>query len=89
MTKASQLAAKLNGIEAHAGINMVEAEANKALHFDVIDDVMCIMHSDGSVNLIGQMGAAAMMVETIAPHNILKVLKHYRPFKDVFKDQVQ
>lgn len=74
MNKAAQLAAKLNGIEARAGMDMVEAEANKALHFDMIDDVMCIMHSDGSINLIGQMGSSAMVVETIAAHNILKVL---------------
>jgi hypothetical protein len=64
-------------------------ETHKSLHFDVIEDVMCIMHSDGSVNLITHMSGGAMTVEVISAGNILRVLRHYRPFKDVFKDQVQ
>ena len=89
MNKAAKLAAKLEQADVEEGLTVIEAETRKSLHFDVIDDVMCIMHSDGSVNIIAHIGAGAMTVEVISAGNTLRVLRHYRPFKDVFKDQVQ
>jgi hypothetical protein len=88
MTKAAQLAKQLEHLDVDRGIDAIEAHTRESLHFDVIDDVMCIMHSDGSVNMITQ-GAGAITVETISAANTLKALRHYRPFKDVFKTQLQ
>lgn len=89
MNKAAQLAAKLEQGGGDQGLKLIEAQQQKALDFDVIDDVMCIMHSDGSVNMITYAGEGAFMVETISAANVLRVLRHYRPFKDVFTDQMQ
>ena len=50
---------------------------------------MCIMHSDGSVNIVDHMGKGRMAVKVISSANILKVLEHYRPFKEIFKGKVQ
>jgi hypothetical protein len=89
MNKAAKLAAQLEQVDGDRGLQMIEAQTRSALHFDVIDGVMCIMHSDGSVNMIGQRSSSAMMVETISAANILKVLQHYRPFGDVFPGMLQ
>jgi hypothetical protein len=89
MTKAAQLAAQLEQLDVDQGMETIQAQAQASLHFDVIDDVMCIMHSDGSANMIAHVGAGAVTVETISPGNILRVLRHYRPFKDVFTNHVQ
>lgn len=89
MNKAAQLAEKLAHIDVDEGMKIIERWQEEALYFDVIDDAMCIMHADGSVNMIEHMGKGVMTVETISSGNILRVLKHYRPFKEVFKDQVQ
>jgi len=72
-----------------AGMKIIEVSSAGALHFDVIDEAMCIMHSDGSANIIDHMGKGVMIVESISSANILKVLNHYRPYKDVFHRQVQ
>jgi hypothetical protein len=50
---------------------------------------MCIMHDDGSVNIIENMGNGMITGEVISSENILKVLHHYRPFKEVFRGNVQ
>lgn len=89
MSKAAQLAARLEQVDIAEGTRIIEASAEKAVHFDVIDDAMCIMHSDGSVNIVDHMGKGRVTVEVISSANILKVLKHYRPFKEVFKGKVQ
>jgi len=89
MHKAAQLSARLERLDGEEGLRLIEAQTEEALWSAVIDEVMCIMHSDGSVNLIAHMGEGSMTVEVISAGNILKVLKHYRPFKDVFKDQLQ
>ena len=47
MTKAAQLAAELDQVNLDQGMKTIEAQAHTSLHYDVIDDVMCIMHSDG------------------------------------------
>jgi hypothetical protein len=86
MSKAAQLAARLEQTDVAEGINIIEGATEEAIHFDVMDDAMCIMHSDGSVNIIDQMSKGR---EVISPANILKVLKHYRPFKEIFKGNMQ
>ena len=89
MNKAAQLADSIEQVGVAEGIKLIEGRYEEALHFDVIDDAMCIMHDDGSVNIIENMGKGKVTVETISSENILKVLKHYRPFKEVFKGQLQ
>ena len=89
MHKAAQLSATLEQVDAVEGMKIIEAWSDKSLYSDVIDDAMCIMHDDGSVNIIEHMGNGAITVEVISSENILKVLRHYRPFKEVFKGTVQ
>lgn len=89
MSKAGQLSARLEKAGVAEGIEIIQKYNKKALYHDVIDDAMCIMHEDGSVNIIENMGKGVVTVEVISSENILKVLKHYRPFKDVFKNQIQ
>lgn len=89
MSKAAQLAARLEQVDVAAGITIIDEATEKAVHFDVIDDAMCIMHSDGSVNIVDHLGKGRVTVEVISPAIILKVLKHYRPFKEVLKGKVQ
>ncbi len=87
MTKAVELAKALEKVKMDEGMDIIEKWVEKALSSVVIDDVMCIMHSDGSVNFIDHRGYGIMAVEVISPENILKVLKHYRPFKEVFNNR--
>lgn len=89
MNKAAQLSEKLEQVDVIEGMKIIEAEYDKSLSFDAIDDSMYIMHNDGSVNIIENMGNGVMTVEVISSENILKVLQHYRPFKEVFKDKIQ
>jgi hypothetical protein len=89
MNKAMQLSKKLEQLDTAEGMNAIEKSSNEALHFDVIEDVMCIMHDDGSVNIIETMGHGVITSEVLSQENILKVLQHYRPFKEVFKGIVQ
>ena len=88
MHKAAQLSATLEQVDAVEGTKIIEAWSDKSLYSDVIDDAMCIMHDDGSVNIIEHVGKGAITVEVISSENILKVLQHYRPFKEVFKGTV-
>jgi hypothetical protein len=89
MHKAAQLAARLEKVDMAEGMKLMEEWTASSLYFHVVDDAMCIMHSDGSVNIIDHMGKGAMTVEVISSGNILKVLEHYRPFSDVFKGKMQ
>ena len=89
MNKAAQLSATLEQVNVDEGMKIIEASYDKSLYFDVIDDAMCIMHDDGSVNIIEHVDEGAITVEVISSENILKVLQHYRPFKEVFKGTVQ
>lgn len=89
MSQAAELAAKLGQVDIAQGLKIIEELSPTALEFDVIDDAMCIMHADGSVNIVENMGKGVVSVEAISSGNILKVLKHYRPYKDVFKNLVQ
>lgn len=89
MNKAAQLSEKLNQLEVAEGLQTIEACYEDALSFDAVDDAMCIMHTDGSVNIIEIMGKGGVTVEVISSTNILKVLQHYRPFKEVFKGNIQ
>ena len=78
MNKAVELADKLRQVDVAEGMRIVRISTAGALHFDVMDEAMCIMHSDGSANIIDHMGKGVMTVESISSANILKVLKHYR-----------
>lgn len=89
MNKAAQLSSKLEHVDVMEGMKIIEEWSEKSLFFDVIDDAMCIMHDDGSVNIIENVGKGGFTVEVISSENILKVLQHYRPFKEVFKGKIQ
>ena len=89
MNKAAQLSKNLEQTGIAEGMKIIEKCNKEALHFDVIDDAMCIMHDDGSVNIIENLGSGVITTEVISSANILKVLQHYRPFKEVFKGNVQ
>ncbi len=84
MNKAAQLSKQLEKLDVAEGMQLIEQSNKKALYFDVIGDSMCIMHDDGSVNIIENVGIGVITSEVISAENILKVLHHYRPFKDVF-----
>lgn len=89
MSKAAELAKRLERLAVADGLTIIEEASEKALYFDVIGNAMCLMHDDGSVNIIDNHGQGIVTTEVIAPENILKVLHHYRPFKEVFKGMVQ
>ena len=89
MNKASQLSEQLEQVDISEGMKIIEKCNEEALYFDVIGEAMCIMHDDGSVNIIENVGSGVITGEVISSANILKVLKHYRPFKEVFKDNIQ
>ena len=89
MKKAAQLSKNLEQLDISEGMKIIEKCNKEALHFDVINDAMCIMHDDGSVNIIENLGSGVVTTEVILSSNILKVLQHYRPFKEVFKNNVQ
>ena len=56
MNKAAELADKLRQVDVAAGMKIIELSTAGALHFDVVNDAMCIMHSDGSATIIDHMG---------------------------------
>ena len=89
MNKAAQLSQRLEQVDVAEGMKTIEKSNEEALYFDVIEDAMCIMPDDGSVNIIETLGRGVMTSEVISPADILKVLQHYRPFKDVLKRKVQ
>ena len=89
MNKAAQLSEKLEKLNVAEGMELIEKSNQNAIYFDVIEDAMCVMHDDGSVNIIENMGNGVITSEVISSENILKVLHHYRPFKEVFKGGVQ
>ena len=65
MSKAAGLAAKLETVNIPQGMAIIEGTYADALHFDVIGDAMCVMHSDGSVNIIESMGKGRLTAEVI------------------------
>lgn len=89
MNKAAQLSQRLEQVSMPEGMRIIDESKKKALYFDVIEDAMCIMHDDGSVNIIEPLGGGVITSEVISPANVLKVLQHYRPFKDVLERKVQ
>jgi hypothetical protein len=91
MSKAAELAKKLEHVDIAAGIPIIEESYDGALHFKVIkENSMCVMHDDGSVNIFELIvGSGRITTEVISAENILKVLHHYRPFKEIFKGNVQ
>ena len=89
MNKAAQLSQRLEQVDVAEGMRIIEKSNEEALYFDVIEDAMCIMHDDGSVNVIETLGGGVITSEVISPANILKVLQHYRPFKDVLERKAQ
>ena len=89
MNKAAQLSKKLEQVDIAEGMGIIEKSSEEALYFDVIEDAMCIMHDDGSVNIVESLGSGVITSEVISSANILKVLQHYRPFKEVFKGNIQ
>ena len=89
MNKAAQLSEKLEKVDVAEMMQLIEKSYEEAIDFDDIEDAMCIMHDDGSVNIIENVGNGVITSEVISSANILKVLHHYRPFKEVFKSNVQ
>lgn len=89
MNKAAQLSENLEKLDVAEGMKLIEMSSEEALYFDVIENAMCIMHDDGSVNIIENMGSGVITCEVISSANIIKVLHHYRPFKEAFQGSVQ
>lgn len=89
MNKAAQFNKKVEQVGVGEVPKLVEKANSEILHFDVINEAMCIMHDDGSVNIIQNAGNGVITGEVISAENILKVLQYYRPFKDVFKGNLQ
>lgn len=89
MNKAEQLSKKLEQLDIAKGMDVIEESTKDALWFDAVEDTMTIMHKDGSVSFIDNRGRGIVTCEVISAANILKVLRHYRPFKDVFKGNIQ
>jgi hypothetical protein len=89
MNKAAQLSKELEQLGIAEGMELIEKVTEDAIWFDAVDDVMTIMHKDGSVNFIDNRGRGIVTCEVISAENILKVLRHYRPFKEVFKSNIQ
>ncbi len=89
MNKATQLLQNLGKLSIAEGMDVIEESTRDALWFDAVEDVMAIMHKDGSVNFIDNCGRGVVTCEAISVANILKVLQHYRPFKEVFKNNIQ
>ena len=89
MNKAAQLCKALEQIGIAEKMEVILKSRERALHFDVFGDAMCIMHDDGSVNIFENCGRGVLTGEVISSENILKVLHHYRPFKEVFKGNIQ
>jgi len=89
MNKAAQLSVKLEKLNVAEGMELIEKSYEEAIYFDDVEDAMCIMHDDGSVNIIENVGNGVITSEVISSANILKVLHHYRPFKEVFKGNLQ
>ncbi len=89
MNKAAQLSKKLEQVDIAEGMKIIEKANKEALYFDVIEDAMCVMHDDGSVSIFENFGSGVITSEVISSANILKVLQHYRPFKEVFKGNMQ
>lgn len=89
MSKAAQLSNRLEHLSTVDAMKLIEESNNDSLYFDVIEEAMCIMHDDGSVNIIENVGNGVITGEVISAANILKVLKHYRPYKEVFKGNIQ
>ena len=89
MNKAAQLSKELERLKVAEGMEVIEKASEDALWFDAVEDVLTIMHKDGSVNFIDNRGRGIVTCEVISAENILKVLRHYRPFKEVFKGNIQ
>jgi hypothetical protein len=89
MNKAAQLAKKLELIDVEEGMRLILKSNEAALYFEVIGEAMCVMHDDGSASIFENLGKGVITSEVISSANILKVLHHYRPFKDVFKGSMQ
>lgn len=89
MDKAAQLSKELEGVSIPDGMKLIEKTLPSALNFEVFGDVQCIMHGDGSVNILELHGHGVITCHSISSENILKVLHHYRPFSDLFKGGIQ
>jgi hypothetical protein len=89
MNKAAQLCKELEPLKIEEGLKVIEKSYAAAIWFEPVGDVMSIMHDDGSVNLIEHRGHGVITCEVISAANVLKVLRHYRPFNEVFKGNIQ
>ena len=65
MSKAAQIARQLENLNVAEGMKIIDECNREALYFDVIESSMCIMHNDGSVNLIENMGSGVITTEVI------------------------
>ena len=89
MSTADQLSKKLEQLNTAKGMSVIEGSTKNALWVDAVEDVLTIMHKDGSVNFIDNRGHGIITCEVISAENVLKVLQHYRPFREVFKSNIQ
>lgn len=89
MNKAALLSKELEQLGIAEGMEAIGKATEDAIWFDAVEDVMTVMHKDGSVNFIENRGRGIITCEVISAENILKVLRHYRPFKEVFRSNIQ
>jgi hypothetical protein len=89
MNQAAQLSKELEQLNVAEGMDVILKSTKDALWFETVEDVMTVMHKDGSVNFFDNRGRGIITCEVISAANILKVLRHYRPFKEVFKGNIQ
>ena len=87
MSKALDMSRKLEKLDLNGGMKFIEKQQSKALHTEVFEDTMYIMHKDGSSNII-EMMTAGLGVHVLSAANTLKVLHTYKPFTDAFNSKL-
>lgn len=87
MSRALDMSNKLEKLDLNDGMKFIEKQQAKALHTQVFEDTMYIMHKDGSSNIIEMMDAG-LGVHVLSAANTLKVLHTYKPFTDAFNSKV-
>lgn len=65
MNKAAGISKALEKLDVADGAKMIEKSSREAFYFEVIGNAMCIMHADGSVNIIESLGHGVVTSEVI------------------------
>jgi len=73
MNKAAQLSKRLESLGINEFEKAIERSVKEALSFCDVENVLCIMHNDGSVNFLDIPGNGVVTSEVISAENILRV----------------